>query len=195
VKTADASPAKGQKLVFGFHYGAPGDFYKTQAEAESAAGRFVDAWKILIDCPGSRVDPYGAKYQAALQAYRDSGGRMSLPEAARRYFVQAEGAFKDKNYDHAMDLYYQGLLVAPWFPRGHFNLAILLAEQGGDYAEAVNEMKKYLELSPEASDARDAQDKIYLWEDKAQAAPVSAPSGQKEDDLQQRIHLKEELAK
>jgi tetratricopeptide (TPR) repeat protein len=195
VKTTGASRAKGQKFVFGFHYGKPGDPFPAQAEAESAARGFAESLGILIHCPASRVDAYGAKYQAALQAYRDAGGRMSLPEAARRYFVQAEGAFKDKNYSHAMDLYYQGLLAAPWFPRGHFNLAILLAEQGGDYAEAVNEMKKYLELSPEASDARDAQDKIYLWEDKAQAAPVSAPSGQKEDDLQQRIHLKEELAK
>ncbi len=195
VKTADASQAKGQKLVFGFHYGSPGDFYATQAGAESAAGRFMQAWNVLIDGPGSRVDAYEAKYQSALQACRDAGGKMGLPEAAHRYFVQAEGAFNEKNYGHSIDLYYQGLLAAPWFPRGHFNLAILLAEQEQDYAQVVNEMKKYLELSPGAPDARDAQDKIYLWEDKAPAPPALAPSGQKEDDLQQKILLKEQLAK
>lgn len=34
----------------------------------------------------------------------------------------------------------------------------------GKYYDAVYAMKQYLILSPEAEDARKAQDKIYEWE-------------------------------
>ena len=51
------------------------------------------------------------------------------------------------------------------WPNGYFNLALLLAEENR-YAEAILNMKKYLELMPNAPDARKAHDKIYIWEEK-----------------------------
>ncbi len=116
----------------------------------------------------STENPYEEKYKAALEAYQASGGKMALPEEARKYFVQAEAAVGDKNYDGAVNFYYQGLVEAAWYPQAHYNLAILLAEHENKYPEAVEEMKKYLELNPKASDARAAQDKIYVWESKGQ---------------------------
>ena len=44
-----------------------------------------------------------------------------------------------------------------------FNRALIL-EKCECYDEAIREMKRYMQLSPNAPDARKAQDKIYEWE-------------------------------
>ena len=53
---------------------------------------------------------------------------------------------------------------------GHYNLALLAADRGF-YPEAITEMRRYLYLTPNAPDARAAQDQMYRWE-AAMAAPV-----------------------
>jgi len=83
-----------------------------------------------------------------------------------RYKVQAVGAVRDKEFDDAADIYAAALRAAPWWPAGHFNRALVLGE-AGDYDMAKREMKYYLQLVPDASNARAAQDKIYEWERKA----------------------------
>ena len=88
-----------------------------------------------------------------------------IPEAARRFKVQAEGAVHDKDYGAAAEFYGQAIGVAPWWPEGHFNRALVLSNTG-DYELAIVEMKRYLELMPDAQDARAAQDKVYEWEPK-----------------------------
>jgi hypothetical protein len=59
--------------------------------------------------------------------------------------------------------------VAPWWPEGYFNRALILGETGR-YRKAVEEMRKYLMIVPGAPDAREAQDKIYEWEGLARKA-------------------------
>ena len=56
--------------------------------------------------------------------------------------------------------------VAPWWAKGHFNRAVVLSETG-DYETAIREMKYYLQLAPDATDARTVQNMIYEWERKA----------------------------
>jgi predicted TPR repeat methyltransferase len=80
--------------------------------------------------------------------------------------VQAEGAVRDKKFNDAANLYGEALKVAPWWPEGHFNRALVLSETG-DYDTAMREMKHYLQLAPDAPNARAAQDKIYDWERRA----------------------------
>jgi hypothetical protein len=53
--------------------------------------------------------------------------------------------------------------IAPWWPEGHFNRALIMGETK-KYWDAMREMKRYLLLVPDAPDARAAQDKIYQWE-------------------------------
>lgn len=86
-----------------------------------------------------------------------------LPEEARKYRVQAEAAVERKSFEEATDRYRDALRVAPWWPEGHYNRALLLAEMSR-HALAVREMKRYLLLAPGAPDARAAQDQIYKWE-------------------------------
>jgi hypothetical protein len=95
---------------------------------------------------------------------------------------QQQAAFDEqaKSYrDAAANLYARALYIAPWWPEGHFNAALILGDLR-QYDKAIDHMTKYLALVPNAADARAAQDKIYAWEgDKAalsQAPAVTNPS-------------------
>jgi hypothetical protein len=112
------------------------------------------------------VDPYVDQYPASRDQYLAAGRKMELPEDARKYFVQGEAAIKEKSYNEAINLFYKGLEAAPWYPDAHYNLSILLAEQDGNYAEAIGEMKKFIELSPDSPQVRASKDKMYEWERK-----------------------------
>lgn len=92
--------------------------------------------------------------------------KPALPEEARKYRVQAEVAVREKKFKDAADLYLKALAVAPWWPTATFNRAVVLGETG-DYVMAIGAMKYYLQLAPDAPDARAAQDRIYEWELKA----------------------------
>lgn len=104
-------------------------------------------------------------FDATAKAYRAASPKPALPEAARRFKVQAEGAVNDKQFENAADYYEQAIEVAPWWPEGHFNRALVLGETK-EFDLAILEMKRYLALVPDAPDARAAQDKIYDWERK-----------------------------
>lgn len=116
----------------------------------------------LVTAPAfadSASDPFqevAAKYLAAKP-------KPELSEEAHKYKVQAEFAVERKSTDKAIELYGKALEIAPWWPEGHFKLALLLGETG-KYKDALREMKRYQMLAPNAPDARLAQDKIYQWE-------------------------------
>lgn len=97
------------------------------------------------------------------EVVRKLPNRLELPEDARRYGVQANLAAERKNYDEAIALLTQSLEAAPWWAEGHFNRALLLANQNRNQ-EAATSMKQFLILAPNAPDGRAAQDKIYEWE-------------------------------
>ena len=103
------------------------------------------------------------EFAAALESYRAAAAKHELPEEARRFKVQAEGAVRDKDFAGAAGFYKRALQVAPWWPEGRFNRALVLSETG-DFQGAMTEMKRYLALVPDAPNARAAQDKIYAWE-------------------------------
>jgi len=113
------------------------------------------------------ADEYDARFAASLAEYRKlAASNTALSEEANRYKVQAEGAVRDKQFIDAADFYAKALKIVPWWPAGHFNRALVLGETG-DYGDAKREMNYYLQLVPDALNARAAQDKIYDWERKA----------------------------
>lgn len=110
------------------------------------------------------IDEYEASFSASLTDNRKkAASNIALPEDAYKYKVQAEGAVRDKEFNDAADFYAKALKIAPWWPVGHFNRALVLGETG-DYELAKREMQYYLQLVPDAPNARAAQDKIYQWE-------------------------------
>jgi len=109
----------------------------------------------------------GATIEEGLRrTYAKLSTKPDLPEAARRFGVQAVSMFEQKKYGEAVALYQKAFGVAPWWPEGHFNSALLLADQHR-FTEAIAYMKIFLELTPNSPDARAAQDKVYEWELKA----------------------------
>lgn len=102
-------------------------------------------------------------FEAVAAHYRSLSVKPTLPEEARKYMVQAEAAVKRQSFSEAADRYRDALKIAPWWPEGYFNRALLFGETGR-YKEAIGNMKKYLVLVPAAADAQAAQDKIYEWE-------------------------------
>lgn len=106
-----------------------------------------------------------ARFAGVVADVRRPAFKLSLPEEARRYRVSAEAAISEKRFDDAADHYEDALKIAPWWPEGHFNRALVLGEAGRS-TEAIAEMKKYLQLVPDAANTRQAQDQVYKWEEK-----------------------------
>lgn len=102
-------------------------------------------------------EPIAAEY-AALKV------KPPVSEEQRKFIVQANSLREQKKYNEAISLYLEAIkLDATAYPAGYYNIALLDA-QLGFYDNAIYEMKKYLLLMPDATDARSAQDKIYEWE-------------------------------
>jgi tetratricopeptide (TPR) repeat protein len=133
---------------------------------EPSARRLVDALSVLKSASPHLAADEEAHFQEVARTYRASNPKPQLPEAARRFRVQAEGAIHDKDFDAAADFFEQALSVAPWWPDGHFNRALVLSETG-EFPDAIAEMQNYLTLVPDVPDARAVRDKIYDWERKA----------------------------
>jgi tetratricopeptide (TPR) repeat protein len=93
--------------------------------------------------------------------------KPAMPELARQYQVQAETYFREKDFAKTTEAYGKLIGVAPWFPQAYFNRGFLEGEQQQQYKAAIADMQTYLKLAPNAADARNAQDQIYVWQAKA----------------------------
>jgi len=123
---------------------------------------FARAWYVLAHT--SAVDPaQEAAFASAAQGYRSASVKPQLPEEAVKYKVQAELAVQQKRFDDAIDLYGRALVIAPWWPAGHYNRGLILGELQ-DYADGIRSMQRYLKLEPDPANARAVQLKIYQWE-------------------------------
>jgi tetratricopeptide (TPR) repeat protein len=122
-----------------------------------------EGWRLLIQWSEAAAHAETAELDAVIAAYRAASPKPELPEDARRFKVQAEAAVREQRYADAAEAFRAALKLAPWWPQGRFNRALILAELGR-HAEAIEEMKRYLALVPDAANARHAQDKVYEWE-------------------------------
>jgi tetratricopeptide (TPR) repeat protein len=107
-----------------------------------------------------------ADFQQKAAAWRALATKPPLNPEADRHWILAENAFKEKNFDSAVAHYNAALVIQPMWPTGWFDLAMIYAEQK-DYAKAMDSMQHYLELVPDAPDAKDARTQMIIWEDKA----------------------------
>lgn len=126
---------------------------------ERLFAKYLAVALLLVYVP-SFADDATDPFQDVVAQYRAANPKPEMPEVARKYKVQAEFAVQEKRTAQAIELYGKALEVAPWWPEGHYNLALVLGETK-KYRAAMREMRRYLLLAPEA---RLAQDKIYQWE-------------------------------
>ena len=135
----------------------------SEARAQDVATA-MQRWR--ISTPEERAAFFAAETSvtpAMVDSYARVRASQAIPEEARRYRVLADAAIREKRFPDAANAYEDALDVAPWWGQGHFNAALVLAEIYY-YRDAINHMRKYLALTPGASDARQVQDKIYEWE-------------------------------
>jgi tetratricopeptide (TPR) repeat protein len=134
---------------------------------KTSAEKFADAFNRLLYA--ARQDEEFAVFSAAAKNWRENPVKPSLPDNLQRYRVMAEDAFMNKDFEKALDYYEKGLAIEPLWPQGQFNAALLYGEIK-DYGAALLHMRCYLELVPNAKNAKAAREKMYLWEGKAKEA-------------------------
>jgi len=86
-----------------------------------------------------------------------------LPEEARRHVMRAEVLTKEGKFDDAVKEYREAIRIAPYFSMLYKAIALNYAELK-QYRQAIDNLKTYLDLSPDAPDVRQAKDEIYKWE-------------------------------
>ena len=127
-----------------------------------AAQDFADAFNRLLFA-AYQMDP---EFVAAAKAWRENPAKPPLGAEADRHRILAENAIKEKNLNSAVEHYEKALEIQPLWPAGWFNLAVIYAEQN-KYGDAMDSMQRYLELVPDAPDAKDAREQMIIWEEKA----------------------------
>lgn len=142
-----------------------GIVYRFVRDQEEVARRCADALYVLRQGIPPESAEEAEAFKVVAEKYRAAAPPPEFPEEARRALVQAESAVREKRLEDAVDRYGEALKIAAWWPEGRFNRAMILGDLER-YTEAMREMKRYLVLVPRAFNARDAQDKIYEWEDK-----------------------------
>lgn len=88
---------------------------------------------------------------------------FQLSEEARRFVMRAEMANKEGKFEDALKEYREALKLTPFFPQLYKAIA-LTYEPLKNYRQAIKNMNIYLDLYPDAPDAREARDQIYKWE-------------------------------
>jgi len=141
----------------------PGLLFTWQIKDLESAKKFADDLVYFQNMGHFAVIKDVKDFDAIAAKYRTLKEKPPVSEEERKYIVQANAQTQMKNYKQAIELYEKAIEVDPTNPLVYNNEALLLAVVG-QFDGAINSMKKYLMLVPEASDARAAQDKIYEWE-------------------------------
>ncbi len=129
-----------------------------------AAKRFADALLFVRQAPQREQERQLALFEPIAARYRESKIKPGMSEEQRRLIVQANALSQQKDYANAIEQYRKAIALDPTsYPAAYFNLALLSAQENKPL-DAIFFMKHYLLLTPEAKDARSAQDKIYEWE-------------------------------
>lgn len=111
-----------------------------------------------------KIESERVKFDSLVQKYRSIEVKPLMTEEQRKLIVQANFQLRQKQFQKAIDSYEKALAVNPIaYPAAYSNMALIEA-QLANYPKAIEYMKKYLMLEPDASDARASQDKIYEWE-------------------------------
>jgi len=88
-------------------------------------------------------------------------------ESARRLAIKAQVVAQEKAYQEAIAIYWQAINEAPWIANFYYDHALLIAEisqKNDDFNAAITEMKRFIILSKNSTEIREAQDRIYQWE-------------------------------
>jgi tetratricopeptide (TPR) repeat protein len=135
-----------------------------KARASESAGRFLEALAEYAEAV-KIVDEAtaGSIRQRVASLLKSNPYLAELPEEARKYALRGDILIKEGGFADALAEYRTALGIAPFNAQLHFNTA-LIHGQLKDYRGAIKSMTIYLQLNPDAPNARAAKDEIYKWE-------------------------------
>jgi tetratricopeptide (TPR) repeat protein len=135
-----------------------------RARADESAGRTMDALRGYATAILISDDATAALIrQRAAILLKTVPAASELPEEARKYALRGDVLIKEGSFAEALAEYRAALRIAPLNPQLHFNTA-LIHGQLKSYQAAIRSMTVYLQLAPDAPNARAAKDEIYKWE-------------------------------
>lgn len=86
-----------------------------------------------------------------------------LNEEARKFALRGEVLLKEGNLEASLKEFGKALRIEPFNPKLNFNMALVYGELKS-YNKAIRFMNNYLELLPDAPNARQVKDEIYKWQ-------------------------------
>lgn len=141
-------------------------------DSEATARQFADALNRLIlaswknELQSADNEEFD-RFRAMAKTWREAAVKPALTDEADRHRILAENAIAEKNPQSALNHYESGLESDPLWPQGWYNAAVLSAELK-NYDDAADDMRHYLEMMPDAPDAKAAREQMIIWQDKAQ---------------------------
>lgn len=148
------------------------EWYKKSADAGHMMGRRMvqileeEAGKKVVKASASTstVKPRATEVKPDPYAAMNEKYRL-LPEKAKNLMRKADNAFNEKENEEATKLYKEFLDIAPEYPYGWYNLAVVYSRVG-NYEMAIADMRRYLEVFPDAPDAQIVRNTISDWHQK-----------------------------
>jgi tetratricopeptide (TPR) repeat protein len=135
-----------------------------RARADESAGRAADALRGYATAILLSDDATAALIRQRVSILLSSNPAASeLPEEARKFALRGDVLIKEGSFAEALAEYRLALRIALLNPQLHFNTA-LIHGQLKSYQAAIRSMTVYLQLAPDAPNARAAKDEIYKWE-------------------------------
>lgn len=123
------------------------------AQAAKTAPKNAQVW---INLGNALMDEQ--RFGEAIDAY---GKALALEPKNVPVLVDLGTCYRGaRQFDKAVEQYRKALKIDPNFPNGHRNLGVVLAFDLNNKQEAVKELKRYLELAPQAPDAGAIREKI-----------------------------------
>jgi tetratricopeptide (TPR) repeat protein len=135
-----------------------------KAGASESLGRFVEAMTEYAEAAKMADETTASSIRQRVAALLKANPYLAeIPEDVRKLALGGDVLIKDGRFDDALGEYRAALELAPFNPQLHFNAA-LIHGQLKDYRRAIEHMTIYLQLNPDAPNARAAKDEIYKWE-------------------------------
>jgi len=135
-----------------------------KAREDEAAGRAAEALGGYAAAIAVSDDATAALIrQRAAILMKANPALTELPEEARKFALRGDVLIKNGAFADALVEYRSALGIAALNPQLHYNTA-LIHGQLRDYRAAIRSMTVYLQLAPDAPNARAAKDEIYKWE-------------------------------
>ncbi len=154
-----------------------------------------------------------AEYQRAEAPTREAAEKVvklavgldhlpAIPEDARKHFVRGGVRFKDaktaEDFSQAVTEFNDASRIAPWWPEARYNLG-LAWEAGGNYSNAIANLKLYQLFTHPETESRSVQDKIYALEVKAEdveraaaaQAAMRAEEQRRQEEAERQRHYAE----